>query len=73
VDRYRLVTTICDPTAAPAHELATLYTERWEFETALAELKTTQRGPKAGAALQEPELVAQEVWAHLLVHYASAR
>jgi hypothetical protein len=46
VDRYRLVTTILDPTWAPAGELAALYTERWEIETALAELKTTQRGPK---------------------------
>jgi Insertion element 4 transposase N-terminal/Transposase DDE domain len=69
-DRYRLVTTICDPTAAPAHELAALYTERWEVETALAELKTTQRGPKQVLRSRSPELVAQEVWAHLLVHYA---
>jgi hypothetical protein len=26
--------------------------------------------PQAGAALPHPQLVAQEVWAHLLVHYA---
>jgi hypothetical protein len=70
VDRYRLVTTILDPAAAPAHELAALYTERWEVETALAELKTTQRGPKQVLRSKSPELVAQEVWAHLLVHYA---
>jgi hypothetical protein len=69
-DRYRLVTTICDPTAAPAGELAALYTERWEVETALAELKTTQRGPRQVLRSRSPELVAQEVWAHLLVHYA---
>lgn len=70
VDRYRLVTTILDPELAPAHELAALYTERWEVETALAELKTTQRGPKQVLRSKSPELVAQEVWAHLLVHYA---
>jgi hypothetical protein len=70
VDRYRLVTTILDPDLAPAHELAALYTERWEIETALAELKTTQRGPKQVLRSKSPELVAQEVWAHLLVHYA---
>jgi hypothetical protein len=70
VDRYRLVTTILDPAMAPAHELAALYTERWEVETALAELKTTQRGPKQVLRSRSPELVAQEVWAHLLVHYA---
>jgi hypothetical protein len=70
VDRYRLVTTILDPDLAPAHELAALYTERWEVETALAELKTTQRGPRQVLRSKSPELVAQEVWAHLLVHYA---
>jgi hypothetical protein len=69
-DRYRLVTTILDPELAPAGELAALYTERWEIETALAELKTTQRGPRQVLRSKSPELVAQEVWAHLLVHYA---
>jgi hypothetical protein len=70
VDRYRLVTTILDPAATPAGELAALYTERWEVETALGELKTTQRGPRQVLRSKSPELVAQEVWAHLLVHYA---
>jgi Insertion element 4 transposase N-terminal/Transposase DDE domain len=70
VDRYRLVTTILDPAMAPAGELAALYTERWEVETALAELKTTQRGPRQVLRSRSPGLVAQEVWAHLLVHYA---
>jgi hypothetical protein len=36
-DRYRLVTTILDPAAAPAHELAALYTERWEIEMCQAQ------------------------------------
>jgi Insertion element 4 transposase N-terminal/Transposase DDE domain len=70
VDRYRLVTTILDPALAPAGELAGLDTERWEVETALAELKTTQCGPRQVLCSRSPELVAQEVWAHLLVHYA---
>jgi hypothetical protein len=70
VDRYRLVTTILDADLAPAGELAALYTERWEVETALAEVKTTQRGPKQVLRSRTPELLAQEVWAHLLVHYA---
>jgi Transposase DDE domain len=70
VDRYRLVTTMLDPAQAPARDLAALYTERWEVETALAELKTTQRGPKQILRSKTPTGVEQEVWAHLLVHYA---
>jgi len=38
--RYRLLTTILEDERAPAAELAGLYPERWEFETALDELKT---------------------------------
>ena len=41
---YRLITTILDPGQAPARELAALYHERWEIETALDELKTHLRG-----------------------------
>ena len=44
--RYRLLTTIADPAAAPADELAALYAQRWEIESAFDELKTHQRGPK---------------------------
>ena len=43
---YRLVTTILDPAAAPAAELAALYHERWEIEGALDELKTHLRGAR---------------------------
>jgi hypothetical protein len=53
--------------------LAALYTERWEVETALAELKTSQRGPKAVLRSKTPDGVDQEVWAYLLVHYALRR
>ncbi len=41
---YRLITTILDSVQAPAKELAALYPERWEIETALDELKTHLRG-----------------------------
>ena len=41
---YRLITTVLDHTQAPAKELAALYHERWEIETALDELKTHLRG-----------------------------
>ena len=43
---YRLLTTILNPEAAPAQELAALYCERWEIETALDELKTHLRGSR---------------------------
>jgi hypothetical protein len=67
---YRLLTTILDPTQAPAAELAALYHQRWEFETTLDELKTHQRGPKVVLRSRSPEMVAQEVWGMLLVHHA---
>jgi hypothetical protein len=69
----RLLTTILDPARAPAADLATLYHQRWEFETTLDELKTHQRGPRVVLRSKTPELVAQEVWAHLLVHHAIRR
>jgi hypothetical protein len=43
---------------------------RWELETALDELKTHQRGPGVVLRSTDPDGVRQEVWAHLLVHYA---
>ncbi len=70
---YRLVTTILDPGAAPAAELAALYHERWEVETTLDELKTHQRGAQVVLRSKSPEGVRQEVWAHLLVHYATRK
>jgi hypothetical protein len=69
-DRYRLLTTILDPAAAPAAELAALYPQRWEFETALAELKTHQRGPRAVLRSKMPDGVRQEIYGYLCVHYA---
>lgn len=67
---YRLITTITDPAAAPAAELAQLYTQRWEIETAFDELKTHQRGPGLVLRSKMPDGVIQEVYGYLLVHYA---
>ena len=67
---YRLMTTITDPDAAPAAELAQLYTQRWEIETAFAELKTHQRGPGMVLRSKMPDGVIQEVYGYLCVHYA---
>ena len=68
--RYRLITTITDPDRAPAPELAALYPERWEFETALGELKTHQRGPRVVLRSKFPDGVTQELYGYLCVHYA---
>jgi len=67
---YRLVTTILDPVAAPAPELAALYHERWEIETALDELKTHLRGAKIVLRSKTPDLVRQECYGLLLAHFA---
>ena len=67
---YRLVTTILDPTAAPAEELAALYHERWEIETALDELKTHLRGAQIVLRSKTPELVKQEFYGFMMAHFA---
>jgi hypothetical protein len=68
---YRLITTLLDHQEAPAEELAALYHERWEIETAFDELKTHLRG---GAHIvlrsKTPDLVRQEFWGLLLAHFA---
>ena len=67
---YRLITTILDPAQAPAKELAALYHERWEIETARDELKTHLRGAQIVLRSKTPELVEQEFWGLLMAHYA---
>ena len=67
---YRLITTILDHKQAPAKELAALYHERWEIETALDELKTHLRGAQIVLRSKTPELVRQEFFGLLMAHYA---
>ena len=67
---YRLITTILDHAQAPAHELAALYHERWEIETALDELKTHLRGAQIVLRSKTPELVRQEFFGLLMAHFA---
>lgn len=66
----RLITTLLDPQQAPATELAALYGQRWEEESAFDELKTHQRGAGRVLRSKSPEMVIQEIYAHLLVYYA---
>jgi hypothetical protein len=64
----RVLTTLLDPDAFPAAEIAALYAARWQVETAFLHLKKTVRG--AGRALRgrSATLARQEAWALLLVH-----
>lgn len=66
----RIITSILDWRVAPAHELAALYAERWEFETALDEFKTHLRGARTVLRSQTPDLIRQEVYGLLLAHFA---
>jgi hypothetical protein len=67
-----LLTTILDPTDARADELAAGYHQRWEQETGHDQLKTHLRGPGKILRSRLPDLVYQEIWAWLTVHYALA-
>jgi len=67
---YRLITTILDPEAAPAAELAAQYHERWEIEHAFDELKTHLRGRQLILRSKTPDLVKQEFFGLLLAHFA---
>jgi hypothetical protein len=65
-----VLSNICDPAEARADELAAAYHQRWEEETGNDQLKTHLRGPGKILRSRLPELVHQEIWAWLLVHYA---
>jgi Insertion element 4 transposase N-terminal len=65
-----LVTTITSWQSAPAPALAAAYHERWQHETAHAQVKTILRG--AGRILRSgsPPLAEQEIWGYLLTAWA---
>jgi len=67
---YRLVTTLLDPAAAPARDLAALYHERWEDEAVLKEVKVTLPGGPLMLRSRRPDLVRQELYGLLLTHFA---
>ena len=67
---YRLATTILNHELAPAAELAALYHERWEIETAFDELKTHLRGAHIVLRSKTPDLVRQEFYGLLMAHFA---
>lgn len=65
-----LITTLTDPGQSPAAELAALYSQRWEHESAFDEIETHQMHPGRVLRSRTPELVRQEIWALLMTHYA---
>ena len=67
---YRLVTTIVDPDAAPAEDLAEAYAQRWEIESVFDEIKTHQQDARPVLRSRDPDGVEQEIWGILLLHHA---
>jgi transposase IS4-like protein/DDE family transposase len=65
----RLITTLTDPARYPAGDLAALYHERWEIETAYLELKSTILGGRVLRA-RTPSGIEQEVYALLITYQA---
>ncbi|MFE6924857.1 transposase domain-containing protein [Nocardia sp. NPDC057663] len=65
-----LHTSITDPDAAPALDLAHAYHLRWQHEQANAEIKTQLRGPGKVLRSRDPDLVRQEIYGYLLAHNA---
>jgi hypothetical protein len=64
----RVLTTLLDPDAFPAAEIAALYAARWQVETAFLHLKKTVRGAGRELRGRSAALARQEAWALLLVH-----
>ena len=69
----RLVTGILDPDAAPALELANLYSRRWNVETGFREIKSALRMKQKTLRSKLPGLARQEFWGVLLAHYVIKR
>jgi len=68
--RYRLLTTLLDPSHAPALELAALYHQRWQVEAVFDELKTHLLKSRRVLRSKTAELVRQEFYGWVLAHYA---
>ena len=68
--RYRLLTTLLDPTTAPAMALAAVYHERWQVEAVFDELKTHLVQRRRVLRSKTAELVRQEFYGWVLAHYA---
>jgi hypothetical protein len=63
-----LLTSLRDPTRFPAHEIASLYHERWEIELGYDEIKTELLEREEAIRSKKPDGVRQELWGILLVY-----
>ena len=70
VKRYRLISSLLDPLATPALELARVYHERWEVEAVFDELKTHLVERRRCLRSKTAEGVRQEFYGWVLAHYA---
>ena len=57
-----LLTSLLDPVAYPAAEIAEMYHERWELELAFDEVKTHTLEREEALRSRAPERVRQEIW-----------
>jgi hypothetical protein len=57
-----LLTSLLDPEAFPAEEIAALYHERWELELGFDEIKTHALEREEALRSKSPERTRQEVW-----------
>lgn len=69
-ETHRLVTTLLDPQAYPALDLACAYHERWEIEIVIDEMDTHQRLVGRPLRSLKPVGVIQELYGLLIAHYA---
>ena len=68
-EHRRLITSLLDEIACPAHALACAYHERWEVEIAIDEMDTHQRKPLQPLRSRTPFGVLQELYGLLIAHY----
>lgn len=63
-----LLTSLLDPEAFPADEIATLYHERWELELGYDEIKTEMLDREEAIRSKSPTAVTQELWGVFLAY-----
>ena len=71
-DRKALLTSLLEPSAYPAPQLAALYHERCELELGFDEVKTEMLDRQESLRSKHPDAVEQEVWGVLLAYNGAA-